>query len=290
MTNTPRPIPVAGLSELAPLFRHVICDVWGVVHDGMKAFPAAGDALARFRDAGGRVVLLTNAPRPKRVVVDQLDRFGVDRAAYDDVITSGEASRAFIAARPGVKVLYVGPERDLTVLEGLDIVLTEARDAELIACTGLYNDDTETPEDYDRRLAEWNTLELPMLCFNPDLVVERGPRLIWCAGALAARYAGIGGETIVIGKPHGPIYATALARLGELAGTTVERGEVLAIGDGVETDVRGAVQSEIDVLFVAGGIHAELFGDRDQPAAEAIGSFLARNGLGARAFIPRLTW
>src|SRR5215471_9388055 len=129
--NTPRPVPVAGLAELAPLYRFVICDVWGVVHDGVKAFPAAGDALARFREAGGRVVLLTNAPRPKRVVVDQLDRFGVARAAYDDVITSGEAGRAFIAARPGIKLLYVGPERDLTVLDGLDVTLTEAKDAEL---------------------------------------------------------------------------------------------------------------------------------------------------------------
>src|SRR5262249_24689668 len=127
MSNTPRPTPVAGLSELAPFYRHVICDVWGVVHDGMKAFPAAGEALAGFRRAGGRVVLLTNAPRPKRVVVEQLGRFGVDRAAYDDVITSGEASRAFIAARPGIRVLYVGPERDLMVLDGLDVVFADAR-------------------------------------------------------------------------------------------------------------------------------------------------------------------
>src|SRR5262249_38353671 len=207
-----------------------------------------------------------------------------------DVITYGGASRDFIAAGPGIRVLYVGPERDLTVLDGLAVVFADARDAQLIACTGLYNDDAETPEDYDRRLAEWSALELPMLCFNPDLVVERGLRLIWCAGALAARYALIGGETIVIGKPHQPIYATALARPSELAGTPVQRSEVRAIGDGVETDVRGAVQSEIDVLFVAGGIHADLFGDRAEPAAEAIGSFLARNGLGARAFIPRLIW
>jgi HAD superfamily hydrolase (TIGR01459 family) len=290
MPNTPRPVSTAGLSELAPLYRHVICDVWGVVHDGVSAFPAAGDALVRFRQAGGRVILLTNAPRPKYVVLEQLDRFGVDRAAYDDIITSGEASRSFIAARPGIKVHYVGPKRDLALLEGLDVVLTDPDEADLIACAGLFNDETETPEDYDRRLAEWNTLELPMLCVNPDVVVERGPKLIWCAGALAARYATIGGETIVIGKPHAPIYATALARLGELAGAPVDKSEVLAIGDGVETDVRGAVQSEIDVLFVAGGIHAELFGERDRPTAEAIGSFLARNGLGACAFIPRLTW
>ena len=290
MANTPRPEPTSGLAELAPLYRHLLCDVWGVVHDGVSAFPAAGEALARFRQGGGRVLLITNAPRPKKVVLQQLDRLGVDRAAYDDVLTSGEASRGFLAARPGVKVLHVGAERDLALFEGLDVVLTEAAEAELIACTGLFDDETETPEDYDRPLAQWNTLELPMLCVNPDLVVERGPKLVWCAGAIAARYAAIGGETIVIGKPHAPIYATALQRLSDLAGGPVERNGVLAIGDGVETDVRGAVQSEIDVLFVAGGIHAELFGERSRPAAEAVGSFLAENGLGARAFIPRLVW
>src|SRR5262245_52984203 len=131
MANSPRPIAASGLAELAPLYRYLICDVWGVVHNGVNAFPAAGEALTRFREAGGRVVLLTNAPRPKWVVVEQLDRFGVDRAAYDDVITSGEASRSFIAARPGINVLYVGPDRDLPLLDGLDAVRTEARDAEM---------------------------------------------------------------------------------------------------------------------------------------------------------------
>src|SRR5258708_5884562 len=138
MANTPRPVAASGLAELAPFYRYLICDIWGVVHNGVNAFHAAGEALARFRQAGGRVILLTNAPRPKWVVVEQLDRFGVDRAAYDDVITSGEASRGFIAARPGVKVLYVGPERDLTLLDGLDTALSEAVDAELIVCTGLF--------------------------------------------------------------------------------------------------------------------------------------------------------
>ncbi len=280
----------AHFAALAENYDVVLSDVWGVVHNGVSAFPAAGEALARFRQGGGRVLLITNAPRPKKIVLQQLDRLGVDRAAYDDVLTSGEASRGFLAARPGITVLHVGAERDLALFEGLDVVLTDAPDAELIACTGLFDDETETPEDYDHRLAAWNTLELPMLCVNPDLVVERGPKLVWCAGAIAARYAAIGGETIVIGKPHAPIYATALKRLSDLAGGPVERSAVLAIGDGVETDVRGAVQSEIDVLFVAGGIHAELFGERSRPAAEAVGAFLAENGLGARAFIPRLVW
>jgi HAD superfamily hydrolase (TIGR01459 family) len=289
--NTPDPVLLTGFAPLAPLYRYLLCDVWGVVHDGVKAFPAAGEALARFRAGGGRVLLITNAPRPRHVVLQQLDRLGVDRAAYDDVITSGEASRAFLGARPGVKILHVGAERDLALFDGLEVGLTEvAEDADLIACTGLFDDESETPEDYDGRLAVWNALALPMLCVNPDLVVERGPKLVWCAGAIAARYAGMGGETIIIGKPHAPIYATALTRLADLSGAAVAKSEVLAIGDGVDTDVRGAVQAEIDVLFVAGGIHAELFGDRGAPAAAAVGSFLAKKGLGARAFIPRLVW
>jgi HAD superfamily hydrolase (TIGR01459 family) len=288
--NRPDPALIAGLAELAPLYRHLLCDVWGVVHDGVSAFPAAAAALARFRDGGGHVVLVTNAPVPRHVVLQQLDRLGVDRAAYDDVVSSGEASRGFLAARPGVKVLHVGAGRQLPLYDGLDVVLTEARDAELIVCTGLFDDETETPEDYDERLAEWNALELPMLCVNPDRVVERGPKLVWCAGAIAARYAETGGETVLIGKPHAPIYASALQRLADLAHAPVDKSAVLAIGDGVETDVRGAFQAEIDVLFIAGGIHAGLFGDRSAPAAEAVGSFLADSGLGARAFIPRLVW
>ena len=210
--------------------------------------------------------MTTSSPRAKRAATSS---------------PRGRASRCF----------YVGPKRDLALLDGLDAVLTEARDAELIACTGLFDDDSETPEDYDQRLAEWNTLELPMLCVNPDLVVERGPKLVWCAGALAARYAAIGGETIVIGKPHAPIYAhrsRAARRDRRCAGRAQRRYWRSATGS--RPTCAAPCSSEIDVLFVAGGIHAELFGERDQPAAEAIGSFLARNGLGARAFIPRLTW
>src|SRR5579871_169101 len=180
MANTPRPTPTSGLAELAPAYRYLLCDVWGVVHNGLAAFPDAGEALARFREGGGRVLLITNAPRPKAVVLQQLDRFGVDRAAYDDVLTSGEASRGFLAARPGLRVLHVGADRDRALFDGLDVVLTEADEAELIACTGLFDDETETPEDYDARLAAWNARELPMLCVNPDQVVERGPKLVWC--------------------------------------------------------------------------------------------------------------
>jgi HAD superfamily hydrolase (TIGR01459 family) len=290
MTNSPHPAEIAGLSALAPNYRHLLCDVWGVVHDGVRAFPATGIALARFREAGGRVVLITNAPRPKGEVIRQLDRLGVVRAAYDDVVTSGEAGRAFLRERPGIAVLHVGAERDVPLYDGLDVRLTAAGAAEIVCCTGLFDDEREVPEDYLPSLAEWSARGLPMLCVNPDIVVERGPRLVWCAGALAERYAAIGGEVIVVGKPHAPIYATALAALAELAGAPVGRGAILAIGDGAETDLRGAVNAGIDALFIAGGIHAAAFGDREQPKAEAVHAFLARAGLGAVAFMRRLVW
>src|SRR6185295_10694645 len=240
MPNTSTPAAVAGLSNLAPHYRYLLCDVWGVVHNGAEAIPEAGMALRHFRESSGRVLLITNAPRVKGQVVEQLDRFGVDRAAYDDVITSGEATREFLAGRPGERVYYIGPDRDRHVYEGLGVSATEIGDARMIVCTGLFDDNTETPDDYDERLHAWAERKLPMVCANPDIVVERGDRLLWCAGALAERYRVIGGPTIIFGKPHPPIYATALARIAKLAGKPVAPESILAIGDGVETDIRGA--------------------------------------------------
>jgi len=290
MPNNQNPAAASGLAELAPNYRYLLCDVWGVVHNGLAALPEAGRALARFRSGGGRVLLITNAPRLKTQVAEQLDRFGVDRAAYDDIVTSGEATRTYLAARHGERVFHLGADRDLPLYGGLDVTLTDAAGASLICCTGLFNDDTETPDDYAADLAAWAARQLPMVCANPDIVVERGDRLLWCAGALAERYRAIGGPTIVFGKPHPPIYATALARLAEITGAPAAPASILAIGDGVATDVRGANQAGLDVLFITAGIHAEAFGHRDNPDAAAVHAVLADAGLGARAFVPRLAW
>ena len=290
MTNTPRPGAVSGLSQLAPLYRHLLCDVWGVVHDGARALPDAGLALAQFREAQGRVLLITNAPRLKSQVVDYLDRLGVLRAAYDDIVTSGEATRDYLRTRPGEKVYHLGPDRDLPIYQEMPVERTGPDEATMIVCTGLFDDETETPDDYAVPLAGFARRGLPLVCANPDIVVERGARLVWCAGALAERYREIGGTTIVFGKPHPPVYATALARLAALAGAPVEAASVLAIGDGLSTDVRGANQAGLDVLFISGGIHADAFGDREQPDQAAIHKVLADAGLGARAYIPRLAW
>lgn len=290
MANSIHPRRIAGLSEIAGDYRYLLCDAWGVLHNGLKAYDAAADALIRARKAGLVVFVLTNAPRPKAEVVKQFERFGVDPAAYDDIVTSGEAARGHLAARPGVRAHYVGPERDLVLLEGLDLELVGEGEAELIACTGLFDDDRETPDDYVARMRGWAARGLPFVCANPDKVVERGERILWCAGALAERYQALGGETVLFGKPHSPIYETALARFASFSGKCVDPSVVLAIGDAAETDLRGANEVGLDVLFVTAGIHAERFGPREAPGENAVRTMLAEHGLGARAFLPHLTW
>ena len=290
MTNTPSPAFVCGLAVLAPAYRALLCDVCGVVHDGARAHLPATDALVRFRAGGGKVLLITNAPRPKAGVVSLLDRLGVAPEAYDDIISSGVVATGLLAKKPGIRIFHVGPDRDLPIYDGLDLVLTGEGDCDMISCTGLFDDDNETPDDYQPSFARWHARNLPMLCVNPDIVVERGDRLVWCAGALAERYREQGGETIVVGKPYAPIYEAALARLAAMAGGEIAKSSVLAVGDGIDTDVRGAAAQGIDALFVTGGIHAAVFGDRDAPDPAAVHAFLATAGLGARALVRRLVW
>ncbi len=174
----------------------------------------------------------------------------------------------------------------MPIYDGLPITLTDEANADLVSCTGLYDDTTETPDDYAAGLTRWRARGLPMLCANPDIVVDRGGRLIWCAGALAERYRALGGETIVVGKPYPKIYRTALAALARLGASE----PVLAIGDGIDTDVRGAIRAGLDVAFVTAGIHADKFGDRDRPDLAAVHAVLAEAGIGAVAVMPRLTW
>jgi HAD superfamily hydrolase (TIGR01459 family) len=290
MTNSPDPAAISGLSEIADDYRFILCDVWGVLHDGLHAYSAAVDALVRFRTAGGRVILITNAPRPGPKVVEQLDRLGVARAAFDDIVTSGDVARSFLSARAGAKLYHLGPERDRPIYAGLANPLVDENSATLISCTGLFDDTVETPDDYAERLERLANRGLPMLCVNPDRVVERGNQLVWCAGALAERYAALGGETIIVGKPFAHIYDTALGRLASLAEGDVARQSVLAIGDGAATDLRGAFDQNIDILFVTNGIHAAELGPRDKPDPALVREFLAAAGLGARNFISRLSW
>ncbi len=277
---------VSGLAELAPRHRAILCDVWGVVHNGKSAFPAAVAALSQYRAAGGIVVLITNGPRPSWSIRLQLDDLGVVPAAYDSVVSSGDLAAAKLATQPGARVCHVGPERDFVLYRDLDVKLTGADEADIVCCTGLTNEYTEMPEDYDPQLSAMRARDLPFLCANPDIWVEAGNRLIPCAGALAERYRAIGGRTTILGKPHPEIYALALARIDAIAGVPVPREAILAIGDGAHTDVRGANQTGLPVLFITGGIHAGEYGED----AERIRGFLARSDVRADAMIPRLSW
>jgi len=248
MANTPNPPLIGGLSELAADYPVVLCDIWGVLHDGVRAYPGAVAALSRYRREGGRAILITNAPRPKAEVVVQLDRFGIAPEVYDDIVSSGDTARGALAERRGAKVFHVGAERDLPLYDGLPITLTGEQECDLISCTGLFDDDRETPDDYEGRLTAWRARNLPMICSNPDIVVERGDRLVWCAGALAERYRHLGGETLIIGKPFPAIYEAAMSRVSPAQ----PKSRVLALGDGLKTDVRGAVANGFDVVFVTG--------------------------------------
>ncbi len=255
MAQTRHPSFLHGLSSVADRYDLLLCDIWGVIHNGVAAFPAACDALSRFRDAGGKVVLLSNAPRPAHAVVGALDKLGVPRDAYDGIVTSGDVTREIIAQRAGLRVFHIGPERDLPVFEGLDAPLVGPREADYAVCTGLADDDREGPQDYAQVLRVLRDRRLPMLCANPDIVVDRGGRMIFCAGAIAAAYDELGGEVLQAGKPHLAIYHATMdfvrERWGEIA-----RERVIAVGDSIRTDIAGANAFGIDSLFVARGIHA----------------------------------
>lgn len=241
--------------ELAGRYDLWLCDVWGVIHNGREAFGDAVSACAAFRATGGTVILLTNAPRPSESVRGQLDALGVDRAGYDAIVSSGDVTRHLIEALGGRPAFHLGPERDVPIFAELAVNLTGAESAEVVINTGLYDDTTETPDDYRDLLAGFRARDLDMICANPDIRVERGSELVYCAGALAKAYQAIGGNVAYAGKPYLPIYDLAMERAGALRGEPLARGRALAIGDGLATDILGAANAGIDALFVRSGVH-----------------------------------
>lgn len=277
-------------SRLASDYDVVLCDVWGVVHNGETAWPEAGAALQRFRLEGGTVILISNAPRPGHRLVAQLDGLNVSRDAYDAVVSSGDVTAGEIAARPGVPVFHLGPRRDEALFDGLDAPRTEAAQARYIVCSGLFDDETETPENYRGLLEGFLARSVPMICANPDIVVERGERLVYCAGAIADLYAIMGGEVLYAGKPHRPIYERALATAAQQRQQAATCERVLAIGDSIRTDVTGAGAIGIDCLFVTSGIHAEELGGRDNPDLATLSRLLAAAKVQPRAVTRRLVW
>jgi HAD superfamily hydrolase (TIGR01459 family) len=282
------------LQHFAPLadgYDVVLCDVWGVVHNGVAATMEACDALMRFRRQGGAVILLTNAPRPGAVVVAKtLDPLAVPRAAYDGIISSGDVTRAIVAAHAGQRVFHIGPARDLPMFEGLTVEPVTIERADFVLCSGLFDDTTETPQDYQPLIAQMIARRLPMICANPDVVVERGHELVYCAGAIADLYAAAGGEVVYAGKPYRPIYEQALAQAAGARGRQADLARVIAIGDSVRTDLKGAAAFGIDCVFVTAGIHAEELGARDNPDAKALAEVFAAAGLFPKAVMRRLEW
>ncbi len=278
-------------SALAPQYDLVLSDVWGVIHNGLAPFPPACDALKRFRAGGGTVVLITNAPRPGAAVLRQLDRIGVPHDSYDGIVSSGDISRAVIIERPGRSVFHIGPERDLSIFDGIDLRFVPLERADYVICTGLNDDETETADDYRPMLETMRARGLLMLCGNPDVVVERGDKLVYCAGAIADLYVTMGGEALYAGKPYPPIYDGALAKAKALRGADVAHERILAIGDSVRTDLKGAHALGVDCLFVTAGIHAEELGGREQhPDAAALRDIFATAGKMPKGVTRRLCW
>ena len=277
-------------ASLAPHYDVLLSDVWGVVHNGVAATPESCDALIRFRDAGGTVVLITNAPRPGEVVQSFIDRLKVPRTAYDHIVSSGDVTRAHVAERKGRRVCHVGPERDIPLFDGLDARVVPIESADYVVCSGLHDDTRETPEDYRDLIATMRARGLTMICANPDVVVERGEQLVYCAGAIADLYAAAGGDVIYAGKPYRPIYEQAMAVAERVSGRSVAPERVLAIGDSVRTDVKGAEAFGIDCLFVTAGIHAEELGERDNPDASALARIFTAAGVSSKFAMRKLVW
>ena len=275
---------IFGLSEIARDHDALICDIWGVVHNGHAPFPEAAKALRHFRREHGPVVLLSNAPRVPRSVEEQFRHIGVATDCYDAIVTSGGAARDDLAARrmpnTPLSLYYVGPERDAGILDGLAIIRADIGKADMVLCVGLVDDLRETPADYSDILMAMRAKNLTMLCANPDLKVYRGPKLCWCAGALAQAYEAIGGLVTYYGKPYPAIYDAALAAAGHAK-------KALAIGDALITDLKGAQTAGLEALFIADGLHGE---EVEPYTAQHLGEMFAAANVGAKAVMRALRW
>jgi HAD superfamily hydrolase (TIGR01459 family) len=282
---------IPGLAAIADRYDAVLCDIWGVIHNGEAGFTDAHHALIRFQETRGPVVLISNAARPTASVLPQLRALATPDAAWSSIVTSGDVTRAELANRAPGPVWHIGPDRDHPLYAGLGLRFSGAEDAAFIGCTGLVDDETETAEDYRARLIPAAARGIPFICANPDRVVHRGPRLIPCAGAVADVYADLGGTVVMAGKPYPPIYAKALSEVERLKGAPVDPARILAIGDGLPTDLLGARNAGLDCLFVTSGIHAA---DTQAPPGHVdpalLERFLTTNDAVARYAMAELVW
>lgn len=248
---------IHGLSAIADRYDALLCDAWGVIHNGVELFARVEEAMVEFRKSRGPVVVLTNAPRPSSIIPAQLDRLGLSRDAYDDIVTSGDATQAEIKKRAGKRAYRLGPEKDDALYDGTSVRFSTLEEADYIICTGLEYDQTEVPEDYRPMLKAAAQRGVEMICANPDIVVNWGGRIVYCAGALAEIFADEGGNVVFGGKPYAPIYDVAFDRLKNATGAKVKKERILVVGDGIATDIKGANNAGLDVLFIGGegGIH-----------------------------------
>ena len=292
MTATPYrvPKPAAGLAPIAPAYDALLCDVWGVIHNGRESFPAACAALARFRESHGPVVLISNSPRPHGPVIEQLDGLGVPRESYSHIVTSGDATRVLLAERAPGPAWKIGPDRDDALYEGLGVKFSGLAEAAFIAVTGPYDDENDEPGDYRDRFIAGVARDLELICANPDIVVQRGDKLIYCGGALAQLYESLGGRVTMAGKPYRAIYDLSLAKAAEALGAPLDLARVLCIGDGLPTDIRGANARNLDVLFVASGIHGGETIGPDGLNLAAVADLMRQDGLTATYAMADLVW
>jgi HAD superfamily hydrolase (TIGR01459 family) len=290
-----RPVPlVDGLKSLAGAYDLILCDVWGVLHNGLAAYPAAADALTRFRSGGGRVVLVSNAPRPGTAVMTQLDRLGVPRTAFDAIVTSGDLTRSAIIERLSQVVHHMGPVRDKPLFDDLAVRFGSIEEADYVVCSGFDNEDEgdESVEEARPRLELMRRRSLFMVCANPDLVVERGDKLIPCAGALAAVYEEMGGTVYYAGKPHRPVYEEARAIAAKLSGRdTIPDNRILAVGDAIRTDIAGARSFGVDALLIARGIHSHDLRLHEGPLlSQHVQDWIERQTVRPQGVMDQLVW
>ena len=273
---------ISGLGDIAEDYDALLCDIWGVIHNGRVPYHEACAALERFRADRGPVILISNSPRPSVAIPEQFAKIGVPGELYDAIVTSGDATIDELSRRAPGPAFKLGPERDDVIYESLEMHFSDLEDAAFISCTGLFDDDSETPDDYVELLTQAREQGLPLVCANPDVKVKRGDKIIYCGGALAQLYEQLGGEVIYAGKPHEPIYRLSRAWLSEVAGYDIHRDRVLAIGDNIFTDLMGAQQEDYDCLFIADGLHAQ--------NADQLRKLLSEHGIAARYMAPSLSW